>query len=242
MMKKQDNRQRLFEVMQRLDKTFKPKINEEFTGGGRDEYLAQQDADLETDFFTKKINNPENNTTDDNDKTAFNELNTIGRDLRKPQIQRLVNEINKLIASAIDNDGDPIGVIDSTSTWQEPYTYESIVYNKMGQLVIKSKSQYNNKIETDVINAKDMEFDGIPTLREIAKQYRRALKKSGVNINEEVVDSKENLEYFLSFNNDDVYWKWINGEIDDNGAIEIMRDAEGMSYDPNVNYKEKYSN
>jgi len=55
------------------------------------------------------------------------------------------------------------------------------------------------------------------------------------------IDQKENLEYFLSFNNETVYWKWINGEIDDNGAITIMRDIEGMEYDPSINYKEKYS-
>lgn len=154
----------------------------------------------------------------------------------------MVDEVNKLITSAIDGDGDPIGVVDTTSTWQEPYTYEPIVYNKMGQLVIKSKSQYNNKVDTEVINAKDMEFDGIPTLREIAKQYRKAIKTLNRGINEDVIDPRENLEYFLSFNNDDVYWKWINGEINDNGAIEIMRDVDGISYDPNINYKEKYSN
>lgn len=56
------------------------------------------------------------------------------------------------------------------------------------------------------------------------------------------IDSRENLEYFLSLNNDDVYWKWINDKIDDNGAIELMRDIDGTSYDPNINYKEKYSN
>jgi hypothetical protein len=64
-------------------------------------------------------------------------------------------------------------------------------------------------------------------------------------LNEEVmnsnIDPKENLEYFLSFNNDDIYWQWINGEIDDNQAKEIIYDTDGISYDPNFNYKEKYS-
>lgn len=54
------------------------------------------------------------------------------------------------------------------------------------------------------------------------------------------VDERENLEIFLSFNNDSIYWDWINGEIDDNGAIEIIRDLDGISYDPNINYREKY--
>lgn len=56
----------------------------------------------------------------------------------------------------------------------------------------------------------------------------------------DLIDQRENLEYFLSFNNETVYWKWINGEVDDNGAITIMRDVEGLEYDPKVNYKEKY--
>jgi hypothetical protein len=197
---KQDNKERLFEVMGKLDKTFKSKLNE--------------------------------NIDED-------------RDLRNPKIQRMVDEINGLIASAIDSDGDPIGVVDSTSTWQEPYIYEPIVYNKMGQLVIKSKSAINSGGNSiDVIKAKDMEFDGIPTLREIAKQYRKAIKQGGLMneiSNVDNIDPKENLEYFLSFNNDDVYWNWINGEIDDNGAIEILRDADGISYNPNTNYKKEYS-
>ena len=68
-------------------------------------------------------------------------------------------------------------------------------------------------------------------------------KSFGHKLNEDInnIDPKENLEYFLSFNNDDVYWKWINGEIDDNGAIEVLRDIDGVSYNPDVDYKKEYS-
>lgn len=51
---KKNDKQRLFEVMSRLDKTFKPKLTEEFTGGGREEYLAQQDANLESELQHNK--------------------------------------------------------------------------------------------------------------------------------------------------------------------------------------------
>lgn len=57
----------------------------------------------------------------------------------------------------------------------------------------------------------------------------------------ENIDKRENLEYFLSFNNDDIYWKWINDEIDDNAAIQIIRDIDGIEYNPNIDYKKEYS-
>lgn len=65
-------------------------------------------------------------------------------------------------------------------------------------------------------------------------------KKIGSKSMNEDIDNRENLEIFLSFNNDSIYWDWINGEIDDNGVIEIIRDLDGISYDPNINYREKY--
>jgi hypothetical protein len=55
------------------------------------------------------------------------------------------------------------------------------------------------------------------------------------------IDPKENLEYFLSFNNDYIYTKWINDEISDNEAISMVKDVDNVSYDPKVNYKAKYS-
>lgn len=94
------------------------------------------------------------------------------------KIERLVKQVNDLITSAIDSDGDPIGVVDSTSTWEEPYVYKPIEY-KNGALKITSYSIYNqNKPETEIIKKSNMESDGIPTLKNIIKMYNKAIKKS----------------------------------------------------------------
>ena len=62
-------------------------------------------------------------------------------------------------------------------------------------------------------------------------------------LNEDItnIDKRENLEYFLSYNNDDIYWKWVNDEISDNNAIQIIRDIDGIEYNPNIDYKKEYS-
>ena len=97
-----------------------------------------------------------------------------------PKIEKLVAGINELISKAIDEDGDPIGVIDTTNTWEEPYVYSPIEY-KNGALKITSKSIYGKDEEVDVIKKSDMEYEGIPTLRNIMRMYKRALKKSQLN-------------------------------------------------------------
>lgn len=78
-------------------------------------------------------------------------------------------------------------------------------------------------------------------LFEVMGRLDKTFKPINESMGDFNIDQRENLEYFLSFNNDDIYWKWINGEIDDYGAKEAMRDIEGMAYDPNVDYKKEYS-
>lgn len=94
-----------------------------------------------------------------------------------PKIEKLVAGINDLIAQAIDSDGDPIGVVDTSGTWQEPYVYEPIQY-KNGHLKITSKSPYQRTSDVDIILSRDMEFDGIPTLRLIMRMYKKAIKQA----------------------------------------------------------------
>lgn len=65
-------------------------------------------------------------------------------------------------------------------------------------------------------------------------------KKIGSKSINEDIDNRENLEIFLSFNNDSIYWDWINEEISDSEAIQMIRELNGISYDPNVNYRDKY--
>lgn len=93
-----------------------------------------------------------------------------------PKIEKYVNQINNLISQAFDSYGDPIGVIDPTSTWEEPYVYEPIIY-KNGILKIVTYSLYKpTEKSVDVIKSGDMEYEGIPTLQLISRMYKKALK------------------------------------------------------------------
>ena len=106
----------------------------------------------------------------------FNDFNIIKESANDSKIQKLVDELNELISKAYDSDGDPIGVIDTSGTWEEPYVYEPIIY-KNGYLKITSYSIMNSKKKhIDKILKRDMEYDGIGTLKELLKQYRKAIK------------------------------------------------------------------
>jgi hypothetical protein len=83
-----------------------------------------------------------------------------------------------LISQAKDSDGDPIGVIEPGTTWEEPEMYSPIEYTN-GALKITKKSPYKGIPSTEVIKAGNMEFDGIPTLRLIMRMYKKAVKKAG---------------------------------------------------------------
>ena len=108
-----------------------------------------------------------------------------------PKIEKLVAGINDLIARAVDSDGDPIGVVDTSGTWQEPYVYEPIQY-KNGHLKITSKSPYQRTSDVDIILSRDMEFDGIPTLRLIMRMYKKAIKQAGRMSNQDPeIDEKK---------------------------------------------------
>lgn len=97
-----------------------------------------------------------------------------------PKVQRVVDSINALIKSAIDSDGDPIEVTDSTGTWEEPMVYDPIIYSN-GRLKISYTEPLNrNKKNEEWISKANMEFDGIPTLRNIAKMYKKAIKQNNL--------------------------------------------------------------
>jgi hypothetical protein len=110
------------------------------------------------------------------------EMNTIKEAPAKndPKIQRVVDQINALIKSAVDSDGDPIPVTDKSGTWEEPEVYLPIVYAN-GNLKITTQVVYGTATNTHFVKKADMEFDGIPELRNIAKLYKKAIKdyKSG---------------------------------------------------------------
>jgi hypothetical protein len=113
-------------------------------------------------------------------ETSYEGLDNLNEAKNIPKVEKLVNVINDMIAKAVDEDGDPIGVIEPGTTYEEPYTYSPIEY-KNGTLRITSKSVYNNKPEVDVINSENMMYDGVPTLQLIARMYKKAIKKAGNN-------------------------------------------------------------
>lgn len=100
-----------------------------------------------------------------------------------PKIEKLVNQINQMIELAVDSDDEPIAVVDKSGTWEEPYIYFPIQY-KNGALKITSRSQYKKTPEVEVINKRNMEYDGIPTLRNIAKMYKKTIPMRGKSVQE----------------------------------------------------------
>lgn len=109
-------------------------------------------------------------------------LHILNESVSEKSIERKVAEINAMIAKAIDKEGDPIDVIDKSGTWQEPMIYKPIIY-KNGSLIIEYTEPYSpGKVNKEKISKANMEFDGIPTLNNIAKMYRAALKKHNITI------------------------------------------------------------
>ena len=119
-------------------------------------------------------------------------MDEMANAVNDPKVQRLVTLVNELIKMAVDSDGDPIGVVDTSGTWEEPYIYQPIIYQN-GQLKITSNSVYGNKPETEVILKRNMEFDGIPTLKNIAKMYRKAIKNNQNSQNKTNMEIQNNM-------------------------------------------------
>lgn len=94
-----------------------------------------------------------------------------------PKVEVYVSKLNQLIASAIDSDGDPIAAVDSSGTAESEKIYLPIVYQN-GSLMIQSRNVYSNDFEKEVILKRNMEFDGIPTLKLIKRLYTLAIKRA----------------------------------------------------------------
>jgi len=106
-----------------------------------------------------------------------------------PKIERLVAGINDLIAQAVEPAGDPIGVVDPSGTWPEPYVYSPIEYRN-GHLKITSRSVYKSTPEVETILSKHMEYDGIDTLRLIMRMYKKAIKQAGRMSSQDIEEKK----------------------------------------------------
>ena len=145
--------------------------------------VLNEDVDPLRDYIkSKEDHSPKSeveNYKKENDDNVVNEAPAVNN----PKIEKLVIGINELISKAIDQDGDPIGVIWPGGTWDEPYVYEPIQYRN-GQLKITSKSVYGGQPETDTVLSREMEIDGIPMLRTLMRMYKKAVKNSTKPVNE----------------------------------------------------------
>lgn len=121
---------------------------------------------LEKDDIVKLVDEAEVTESDINEAPAKN----------NPKIEAYVNKLNELIRQAVDGDGDPIGVVDKSGTWEEPVVYQPIIYSN-GALKIVSTKQTSNDPDTEIILSRNMEFDGIPTLKLLNRLYTNTIKK-----------------------------------------------------------------
>jgi len=93
-----------------------------------------------------------------------------------PKIEKYVNQINALIAQAVDSDGDKIGVIEPNSTYEIEWAYNPIIYQNGALKIVSYPVHRPKEIHVDVIRSRDMEFDGIPTLQLISRMFKKAVK------------------------------------------------------------------
>ena len=102
----------------------------------------------------------------------------FGDKVSPARLQKKVDEVNALIAAAIDTDGDPIGVIDTSGTWQAEMKYKPVIY-KNGFVYIQYDEQGERLPKKERFKPSDS-YDAYQTLSQIATLYRRAIKKHGI--------------------------------------------------------------
>lgn len=154
------------------------------------------------------------------------------------KIGKKVSEINALIEKAIDKDGDPIPVVDSSGTWEEPMIYKPIIY-KNGKLIIEYFEPYSGKTEKEIINKSNMEFDGYETLLNIAKMYRKALRQkvitysNGGQIN---IDIPTELQSKMSERELKMYDSYVNHYNEMQDDLENLKKAKRRKDNEDVKY------
>lgn len=94
------------------------------------------------------------------------------------KMQKKVDEVNALIAAAKDTDGDPIGVIDSSSTWQAEMRFKPVIF-KNGFVYTEYTQTGETKPNKERYKPSDS-YDAYQWLSQIATWYRRAMKKAGL--------------------------------------------------------------
>lgn len=66
------------------------------------------------------------------------------------------------------------------------------------------------------------------------------MQSGGINPYEygtnEYWERRENIERFLNYNDDVIYWKWINDELTDEQALEMVEEIHGIKFNYNIQY------
>lgn len=150
----------------------------------------EHDLDYYINWFNKEIRP---NLNEDNDE----EDGSFVDDKLLRDIDNKVKLINSLIEKAVDEDGDPIPVVDTTGTWESPTIYSPIQFDGTN-LTIISQEVMGGKEEVDEYEGENLYYDGIPSLNYIGRLYRKALKKN--NIQEDFTQDNSKLNEYTSSN------------------------------------------
>lgn len=115
------------------------------------------------------------------------------------KVRRIAGEVHELITKCVDADGDPVGVYDSSSTWQETFVYNITVANNV--VTIDSVNSQGKKDYPDVydFNRPEDELihviqDCYMTLQHLRKQYVRTIKTISKQRNQPELDENQGEE------------------------------------------------
>jgi hypothetical protein len=93
-------------------------------------------------------------------------------------ILKKLEMVNGLIAQAIDDDGDPLDAIDSTSTWQAPMYFKPFVYRNgflWGEYE-EYTGRGKNEVHKERWSKRNME-EGVGWMTDVSRWLRTAINK-----------------------------------------------------------------
>lgn len=190
----------------------------------------EYDLDYYINWFNKEIR-PNLNEDNDEEDGSFVD-NKLLRD-----IDNKVKLINSLIEKAYDSDGDPIAVVDSSGTWEEPIVYEPLSWDGE-KLILKSKSTQSNIVDEEVIEGDNLYHDGIPSLNYIGRMYRKALKKHNI---QEAGTYDDLRNQYKEDKEDEGYWDDMDDEDDDWDYFKQGKSRKDNPYEPGTSDHELWN-
>jgi hypothetical protein len=166
-------------------------IGLEFEG---DMFYVDKKTKLKRGGFLKKSLRPSVNAFNKRYEMANNGVDSYykegGATKRKsgnvPRIEKRVDELNKLIEIANQND---LSIIDTSGTWQTQERYKplryvnGILYLNWEELDLYSYLKERGEkwdMKKDKVLKRNMESDGIPTINNLMRLYKKRLKQEGL--------------------------------------------------------------